>query len=284
MRQTPDYYMWIKLVQKHNIHIIEEPLVNFLEHSSAISENVSAPGFKNDMRCMVEVSHIFCSEMKNMDDEFFKRSFKLAMRNPNASTYEEIMCEKYFVLHKSRLCGVQSAATAFYYDVFTDISLYRVLKDVYGYSNKDFNKTNMDTGLMTIVTTLNDGLQNAKRYVNNVALKLQSDEYARVERKNQLREELQVLETYSIFCDKLLGEKTQISDENWNEFSEVSAAVAEMVNQRMTENSFETTYNEIMSDENRQAERNVSISKCKQVCDDYIRAYRIVNHLTEADV
>jgi hypothetical protein len=198
------------------------------------------------------------------------------MKNPNASTHEEILCEKYFAMCKSPVYGIQDAAVGFYYDVFSDMSLYRVLNEKYGYTNKDFYEINVKTGLMSITTTAYNEFENIKKYVNTITSKIKSDKNAKMSRENRLREELKVLETYSAYCEKLLDEKVQISDDNWKEFSEASAGVAEMTNQRMLGNSFDRTYGEIMTDESGKADRKMSIGKCKQVCDDYVRTYRVV--------
>jgi glycosyltransferase involved in cell wall biosynthesis len=269
MRQTGDFYIWVKLVQQHDIHIIEEPLTNFVEHSSELSTNVSASNFENYVRASEEMSHIFHREMKTMDDDFFRRAFQSVMRNPNASTHEEIMCEKFFAMLSSTYDGVKNAAINYYYDVFSDNSLYRVMVEKYGYTNKDFYKTNVSEGLAGAL------ICNCNAY-EEVLNKLENNQNDKADEENRLSEELRTLETYSSFCGKLLGGNVQISDEIWNEFLGISADVAKLLNRKTRGNSFYRQYSEIVSDENRKADRKMDIDGCRNICDGYIRIYRDV--------
>lgn len=146
-RQVPDFWMWMTLVQTQNIHVIQEPLVNFLYHKSSISENVSAPSFENIIRDQMEESFLWYKIIKEMDDDYFVRTFSDVMVNPYAGTHEEIMCEKYFILCISPLETVQGAAINYYYDVFGDIKLYGILQEKYGYSNREFHQIEMKIGM-----------------------------------------------------------------------------------------------------------------------------------------
>lgn len=270
-RQTPDFYMWVKLIQKHDIHIIEEPLTNFLEHSSKLSANVSASVIENEIRTEMEMAHIFNREMKNMDDNFFRRAFRSVMKNPNAPTHEEIMCEKFFALLSSPCIGIQDAAISFYSDVFYDQSMYHVMVEKYGYTNKDFYKTNVSKGVADIF------LKNYHAF-ETVAKELEEKRNDEAVGAEQLREELEIFETYITYCERLLPEQTQISDEIWNEFLEISADVASVVNKRLPGNSFNRKYSKIASDENRKK----NIEECKRICDEYISTYRVVlNNMTQ---
>ena len=148
-KQVPDFNMWMKLVQEYDIYIIEEKLVNFVYHKSALSENVSAPTYENTVRDSMEVSFIWYRTMKEMQDSFFREAFKTVMINPQVETHEEILCEKFFVLCMSPIMGVQNAALTFYYDVFADRGLYHVLEEKYGYTNKMFHEFDVQNGFGT---------------------------------------------------------------------------------------------------------------------------------------
>lgn len=145
-RQLPDFNMWVSLVQKYDIHVIGENLVNFLHHKSETSENVSEPNLKNSIRNDIELSFIWYKTMKEMEDIYFKKTFAKVMVNPDAMSHEEILCEKYFVLCISPLLQVQNASINYYYDVFRDENAYKVLNDKYGYFNKFFHEQVLQIG------------------------------------------------------------------------------------------------------------------------------------------
>ena len=145
-RQLPDFNMWIKLVQEHEIYVINEMSTNFLHHSKGQNMNVSTPNLENSVRNDIEMAFIWYTAMKNMDDKYFKKAFKKVMVNPNANSHIEILCEKYFVLCTSSLLGVQMAAINYYYDVFQNMENYEILKQKYAYTNKLFHEIDTKIG------------------------------------------------------------------------------------------------------------------------------------------
>lgn len=163
-RQLPDFYMWMRLIQKWEIHIIEENLVRFCHHVK--NENVSAATVNNSVRNDMEAEYIWYKMMKEMDESYFKKAFKSVLMNPCAESHQEIMCEKYFVLCISPVIPVQSAAVLYYYDVFEDISLYDFLCNNYKYTNKEFFQKEVAMGKGKVQIDLlheNDSLTNIVR-------------------------------------------------------------------------------------------------------------------------
>lgn len=143
-RQLPDLYMWMRLIQKWEIHIIQENLVQFCHHEK--NRNVSACTAVNCFRSDMEAEYIWYKTMKAMDTEYFKKAFKRVMMNPDASSDEEILCEKYFVLCISPVMPIQSAAALYYYDVFENAEKYNVLCEKYAYHNREFYQQEMQIG------------------------------------------------------------------------------------------------------------------------------------------
>lgn len=143
-RQLPDFYMWLQMIQKWEIHVIEENLVQFRHHKK--NENVSAGTVVNGMRNDMEAEYMWYRIMKEMDDFYFKKAFKGIMINPDAKSKEEVACEKYFVLCQSPITPVQSAAVLYYYDVFECVENYSVLQEQYAYSNREFYRAEMQMG------------------------------------------------------------------------------------------------------------------------------------------
>lgn len=144
-RQLPDYYMWIKLLQKHNIYILPEKLVTFRIHGS---ENMSAPTLKNTLRDNIEQSFIWYELMKKIDDSFFKKAFGDIWFNKNANTKEEITCEKFLMLASSPVSGIAQAATWYYMDAMKNKKVYNVLKEEYGFDSKQFYELEFERGYM----------------------------------------------------------------------------------------------------------------------------------------
>jgi hypothetical protein len=178
------------------------------------------------------------------------------MRNPNASTHEEIMCEKFFVLLSSPGMGIQDAAISFYFDVFYDKSMYFVMAEKYGYTDKDFYATNVSKGISEMF------LKNYHAY-EEVVKKSTGEE-------TLIREELQILETYSIYCGKLLGEQVIISDEIWDDFLDISAETVKIINKRVHDNSLDRIYKEMVSAQQRKEDLKKYVEECKKICDSYM--------------
>lgn len=153
-RQLPDYYMWLRLVQNHEIHVLEENLITFHFHSSpnGKSENVSNGSITNSVRHLMEGSFIWYELFKNMSDSFFKKTFSCVMINPNASTSEELACEKYFILSVSPMADVQQAATYFFYDLFRDEANMYVISTKYTFAEKQFYQREVETGIGALIS------------------------------------------------------------------------------------------------------------------------------------
>lgn len=165
-RQLPDFYMWLRLVQNWEIHIIEESLVQFLHHKK--NENVSAGTIVNGMRNDIEAEYIWYKLMKKMDEAYFKRAFQNVMINPAAESREEIACEKYFVLCQSPISPVQSAAVLYYYDVFENADNYKVLQEKYAYSNREFYQAEMQMGKGKLLVHLMDENNELKKLLRQI--------------------------------------------------------------------------------------------------------------------
>lgn len=143
-KQLPDFFMWIQLVQKWEIHIIEEKLVKFRYHKK--NQNVSAFTAVNCIRTDMENEYIWYKIMKEKDDTYFKKVFQSTLINPNAESKEELVCEKFFILCISPVMAIQSSAVLFFYDVFQNPEYYRVLTEKYGYTAKMFYEQEMMIG------------------------------------------------------------------------------------------------------------------------------------------
>lgn len=97
LRQLPDQFMWVQLLMKHPIHILQEPLT--FQRWFADQQNTSAGTSSNLSRMVVEEAWILHYMIVNMADEMFLASFGDLFRCRDSHTHEELVCERYFVLN-----------------------------------------------------------------------------------------------------------------------------------------------------------------------------------------
>ena len=140
LRQLPDFWMWMKLIQKHEIHVIEKELIRFRFHESGTNMNTSARTAENGIRHANEECYLWYDTIKKMDNEYFLKSFRKDLINKSANTTEEILCEKFFVLNNSNKNHLHHAALFFLYDVLQDKKVISVLKTKYHFSFRDIYK------------------------------------------------------------------------------------------------------------------------------------------------
>lgn len=138
-RQLPDFWMWLKVIQNYEIHVIQKPLIRFRFHQQGDNANTSAFTNENIRRHYWEESYLWYDIMKKMDIDYFKKTFYDDMVNKDASTDEEILCEKFFVLkkfimdRKDRIPGL----LFFLYDICQDEKVVCELRDRYGFNYAD---------------------------------------------------------------------------------------------------------------------------------------------------
>lgn len=142
--QNPDFYMWVKLIQESEIHVIEEDLVCFRFHKEGT--NVSLPSVENIIRSECEEIFMWYKVIKYMNDQFFVNAFKDMFVDKNARTETEICCEKFFVLLQARQQELRHAAIWYYYDIYERQDVVKVFEEKYHFRAKDFCKMEMDLG------------------------------------------------------------------------------------------------------------------------------------------
>lgn len=147
-RQLPDFYMWLNLIQEHEIHILQEKLITFRVHNLGTVDNVSAATVKNQLRDGMEQSIIWYRLMKKMNKDYFIKAFGDIRIAKDAVTEEEIQCEKFFILGASPVKGIAQAALYYYLDVMKDTKVYQIMKEKYGFSNKMFYEWQFQVGIL----------------------------------------------------------------------------------------------------------------------------------------
>lgn len=138
--QLPDYWLWINLVQKKEIHIIEKELTYFREHLSGQNKNTSAPTAENRTRHTIEATYIRYWTMKNMENEMFLKTFRDLLIDKNVSDEKEILCEKFFVLMKLKEQLLEPTVAFFMYDICMVPGVLQILEEKYQWTRKEMRQ------------------------------------------------------------------------------------------------------------------------------------------------
>lgn len=148
LRQLPDFMMWVRLVQKYELHVIERPLTFFRMHQKGENKNVSACTRENNIRHVVEETYIWYDIFRKMDNAYFLKVFADILVNKNAKLPYEVMCEKLFVLLKARLDYCKQAAIFYLYDIYQIPEVAALLEEKYSFGRKDIYKLVVEVGPM----------------------------------------------------------------------------------------------------------------------------------------
>ena len=133
LRQLPDFEMWIRLVKKYPIHIIEETLVGHLRTGG----NTSALSHENTARNLTELVEIFDEFFRDIPDELFVFAFNRHFRLKGVPmTPERLHCEKLFLLLDGGFANsaARTAAIRGFYHSFHDSKLEQTLLNDYNFS------------------------------------------------------------------------------------------------------------------------------------------------------
>ena len=139
-RQLPDYWMWLQLLQKSEIHILEKDLTYFRTHEEGNKRNTSAAVPENFHRHMIEEGYIWYSVFKNMSEDFFVKVFESFLIKKENLTSELILCEKFFVLLRTKGEHRRHAAIFFLFDLYQIPGMDKILEEQYEFTNLDIYK------------------------------------------------------------------------------------------------------------------------------------------------
>lgn len=101
--QIQDFDLWIRIAKKMELHILEEPLMNY-RHALA-GGNVSATTPENNIRSYYEMYNVIGSYFDDLSDEEFREAFGQEFTHAEAATHEELECERMLLLLKPVFCG-----------------------------------------------------------------------------------------------------------------------------------------------------------------------------------
>lgn len=101
--QIQDFDLWIRIAKKHEIHVLEEPLMNY--RHALDGGNVSASTPENNVRSYYEMYNVIGHYFDDLSDESFREVFRQEFTWGDASTHEELECERMLLLLKPVFCG-----------------------------------------------------------------------------------------------------------------------------------------------------------------------------------
>lgn len=145
-RQMPDYFKWIDSVQKFDIHIITKELTYMRRYKLEGVENTSIESNQNTFNCHIEMGANWVLCLEGMEDEFFIDTFNQFFKNKKASSKEEIICERYFMLLNHASPFVQNSAFMYYNKNYALIK--ECMSEVYNYRLPDYRNDMRKKGLM----------------------------------------------------------------------------------------------------------------------------------------
>ena len=148
-RQLPDYFKWIDMVQHHSIHIVTKELTFMRRYQNEKVENTSADSKINTFNLHVELGINWPLCLRDMEDEFFINTFKSFFIKKDASTKEELMCEKYFLMLNSKSHFIQNGALVFFNDFYLEIK--ECLEQKYDYPIRNYVEDARTKGLMDLL-------------------------------------------------------------------------------------------------------------------------------------
>lgn len=109
-RQLHDYDLWVRLLLSNDIYVIDSPLVKyrFVDNSGNMSQNCQ----KNNFRLWNEGEEILLYLMENITDKDFLKAFGKDFVKQNVETSTQILCEKFLILKKFKIWGINSSSIA----------------------------------------------------------------------------------------------------------------------------------------------------------------------------
>ncbi len=182
-RQLSDLYEWLLILLKHDIYVVEEPLVQFRWHGKGECRNESTPLKPTYIRTINENAILFEDIIENMEDDVFIKTFQDCFVNRKASSPKEIMCEKFFlcIAVASEDMYKQFAINYFYrQSKYTkqkwDCDMGQILEEYYGYSFWDFADYSGEGGI-GIITFLQKQIEDDRQVIKeqNVRIKALQD-------------------------------------------------------------------------------------------------------------
>lgn len=139
LRQIGDMFLWLRIVMEEDIYIVNEPLVYFRWHNSGDNRNMSAMTDDNALRICNETAYVLEFVLENIDDALFVETFSDTFYDKNASSRNELICEKVLMLRRlaNEHVAYQETYMHYYYR-HMNYEILKILQNKYNTHLEDF--------------------------------------------------------------------------------------------------------------------------------------------------
>lgn len=132
--QIQDWEMWLKLIEKHEIHILPDQLIKYRIRD--IGNNLSSPS--NFIRADFEVQQLYRRMFNNVPKDLFKAAFSDKIRKSKFSDGIEYELEKAFLYLQHNSTSVQIIGCEKLFDLLQDINILSWSISEYNFTLIDF--------------------------------------------------------------------------------------------------------------------------------------------------
>lgn len=153
LRQLPDFELWTRMIRLGEFYIFQEPLAAHRRFVKS-GENTSAPKRENSIRDVMESYYVLSEYLEDLDDDLFCKAFRKYFRKPSASSHEELICERYFLLESGKyyMSDISRQAAIMYFIRNYTKPISRIMRHNYGYTLNDFYKISCQVDLLGLVS------------------------------------------------------------------------------------------------------------------------------------
>ena len=180
--QSHDFDYWIRIAKEYPLYVMKERLmaVRRFDDKSKIQNN-SKVSDENSLRFYNEFMDIRKHFFDDMDEELFRRTFKVEFRNKGAKSYEELECEKAFLLCRPILGSqvIPPSGIEKFLEIFASPPIKYVLENEYGFLETDFYK-------LTGTHIYNDSILSNR--TQELTMQYEKEKKRREKCENQLKE------------------------------------------------------------------------------------------------
>ena len=141
LKQIQDLELWVRIAKKYSLYVICEPLVYYRWFVST-TPNVSAPTQDVLTRGMFEFFYLLFDFHNDLSDEVFANAFRNEFTRKDASTHNELSCERALLMLKQPYLGNSSKIIALLMlnKLFQNDETRDILYNIYGFTIKDYNQ------------------------------------------------------------------------------------------------------------------------------------------------
>jgi len=101
--QIQDYELWLRIVKKYPIYVIQTPLVNYRWFMNG--ENASAPSPTTNIRSNYEFTYVLSKFFDDIPDDLFIKAFQSEFIHKDRMDKLHLECEKMFLQLRAVFCG-----------------------------------------------------------------------------------------------------------------------------------------------------------------------------------